>query len=66
MKIEQEPSINISGSETITIPWNEYSGTSDYPNSVEIRLNSQERQDQELISGSQWSLHLLKGYWFIA
>ena len=57
---DRTASINISGSAAITIPWNEYSGTSDYPNSVEIRLNSQERQDQELISGSQWSLHLLK------
>ena len=34
--------------------------SNDYPNSVEIRLNTDQRQDQEIISGSQWSLHLLK------
>jgi len=57
---DRTASINISGSAAITIPWKEYSGTSDYPNSFEIRVTSEERQDQQIVSGSGWSLHLLK------
>ena len=57
---DRTASINISGSSSITIPWKEYSVTSDYPNSFEIRVTSEERQDQEIVSGSGWSLHLLK------
>ena len=57
---DRTASINISGSSAITIPWKEYSGTSDYPNSFEIRVTSEERQDQQIVSGSGWSLHLLK------
>ena len=55
---DRTASINISGSASITIPWKTH--TSDYPNSVEIRLNTQERQDQQIISGSNWSLDVLK------
>ena len=57
---DRTASINISGSASIIVPWKEYSETSDHPNSVEIRLNTDQRQDQQVISGSEWSLHLLK------
>jgi len=50
--------INISGSAAITIPWKTY--TTEYPNSVEIRLNTQVKQDHQIISGSEWSLDVLK------
>ena len=59
---DRTASINISGSSAITIPWKPFSNTlsTDYPNSVELRLNTEQRQDQEILSGSDWSLHLLK------
>lgn len=57
---DRTASINISGSAVVTIPWKQYNGTSDYPNSFEIRITSEERQDQQIVSGSGWSLHLLK------
>jgi len=57
---DRTASINVGGSAAITIPWKEYSGTNDYPNSFEIRLSTEERVDQRIVSGSGWSLHLLK------
>ena len=57
---DRTAAINISGSASVKVPWKEYSGTSDYPNSIEIRLNTDQRQDQQIISGSDWSLHLMK------
>jgi len=59
---DRTASINISGSSAILIPWKQFTNdiSTDYPNSVEIRLNTDQRQDQEIISGSEWSLHLLK------
>lgn len=56
---DRTASINISGSQSIDIPWKQYSGTSEHPNSVEIRLNTEHKQDQQIISGSDWSLNLL-------
>jgi hypothetical protein len=46
-----------SSSNAIIIPWKEYN--SDYPNSVEIRLNTDQKQDQQIISGSDWSLDII-------
>jgi len=56
---DRTAAINISGSQRIDIPWKEYSGTSEYPNSVELRFNTEVRGNQQLISGSDWSLNLL-------
>jgi hypothetical protein len=55
---DRTAAINISGSSSIIIPWKEYN--SDYPNSVEIRLNTDQRQNQQIISGFDWSLNILK------
>ena len=55
---DRTAAINISGSAAITIPWKTH--TTDYPNSVEIRLNTQIKQDQQIISGSEWSLDVIK------
>jgi hypothetical protein len=55
---DRTAAININGSAAITIPWKQYNG--DYPNSVEIRLHTDQKQDQQIISGSDWSLNILK------
>ena len=55
---DRTASINISGSAAITIPWKTFDG--DYPNSVEIRINTEVKQDHQIISGSDWSLDILK------
>jgi hypothetical protein len=46
-----------NGSSSIIVPWNNNSGT--YPNSVEIRVNSQYKQDQILLQTEQWSVQLI-------
>ena len=53
---DRTAAINISGSEAVLVPWKEYTETSDYPNCVEIRVNSNIRQDQTFISSSLWSV----------
>lgn len=55
---DRTASINISGSAAITIPWKEYNG--DFPNTVEIRLNTELRQNQRVITAPNWSLNILK------
>lgn len=53
---DRTAALNISGSESVSIPWKEYTETSKYPQSVEIRVNSELRQDQTIISSSGWNL----------
>jgi len=55
---DRTASINVSGSAAITIPWKTYNG--DFPNTFEIRLNTEEKQNQQIVSGSDWSLDILK------
>ena len=55
---DKTASINISGSSKINIPWKSYEG--DYPNSVEVRVNSEIRQDQQIIYGTDWSVDVIK------
>lgn len=59
---DRTAALNISGSSSIDVEWKEFTNTlsTDHPNSVELRLNTSEKQNQELISGSEWSLHLIK------
>lgn len=54
---DRTAAINISGSASILVPWKEYNG--DHPNSVEIRVQTSQRQDQRIISGDSWSLDVL-------
>ena len=58
---DRTPSIEISGSETINVPWKKFNNdiTNEYPNSVEIRLNTDQKQDQQIISASGWSLDII-------
>ena len=53
---DRTAAINISGSQSILVPWKQYSETSDYPNCVEIRVNSNTRQDQTFVTSSLWSV----------
>ena len=55
---DRTAAINISGSESVDIDWKAYSG--DHPNSVEIRINTEVKQDHKIISGSNWSLDVIK------
>ena len=59
---DRTASINISGSSSIDVEWKQFSNehSTDYPNCIELRVNTDQREDQELISGSEWSLHLIK------
>ena len=56
---DRTASINVSGSEKIDIPWKECTSTSEHPNSVELRFNTELKQDQQLVSASNWSLNVL-------
>lgn len=53
---DRTAAINISGSESVIVPWKEYSETSEHPQAVEIRLNSEQKQDQTFISSSGWNI----------
>ena len=53
---DRTAAINISGSESVLVPWKEYIETLDHPNAVEIRLNSEQKQDQTFISSSGWNV----------
>lgn len=54
---DRTASINISGSSAITVDWKQYNG--DYPNTVEVRLNTTQRQEQRIVGGDSWSLDIL-------
>jgi hypothetical protein len=43
---------------SVLIPWKSYTGTSENPNSVEIRINTDLRRNHTLISASGWDLQL--------
>ena len=53
---DRTAAINISGSESVLIPWKEYTETSEHPQSVEIRLHTDRKQDQTFISSSGWNV----------
>jgi hypothetical protein len=53
---DRTAAINISGSQSILVPWKQYSDTSDHPQSVELRVNTSVRQDQTFVTSSLWSV----------
>ena len=53
---DRTAALNISGSESVIVPWKEYTETSEHPQSVEVRLNTELRQDQTFISSSGWNV----------
>ena len=56
---DRTAALNISGSESVLLPWKEYSETNDFPNTVEIRVNSKEKQDQTFVSSSLWNVGVI-------
>ena len=59
---DRTASILLSGSAAITLPWKKFTSTfsDDYPNSVEVRMNTEQRQDQKIMGTDGWSLHINK------
>jgi len=55
---DRTASINISSSSKIEIPWKSFEGG--FPNSVEVRVNSDIRQDQQIMYGSDWSVDVIQ------
>jgi len=55
---DRTASINISDSSKIEIPWKSFEG--DFPNSVEVRVNSDIRQNQQIMYGSDWSVDVIQ------
>ena len=51
---DRTSAINITGSDSIIVPWKSHNGK--YPDSVEFRLNTDQKKDQRLISTTGWSL----------
>jgi len=45
----------------IDIPWNRCVSTNEYPQSIELRINTEFKRDHTLISTQGWELNLLQG-----
>ena len=56
---DRTAALNVSGSQQVLIPWKEYTETSDYPNCIEVRINSDKRQTQNVVSSSLWSVDVV-------
>lgn len=58
---DRTASINMVSGSFIEVPWKKYNNgySNDYPNSVEIRINTNQKQDQQIISASKWSLDII-------
>jgi hypothetical protein len=57
---DRTASIKLSGASAITVPWKSYSGNSQFPNTIEFRISTTTKQNQAIISGSDWSVNILK------
>ena len=51
---DRTSAINITGSDSIIVPWKSHKEK--YPDSVEFRLNTDQKKDQKLISTAGWNL----------
>lgn len=57
---EPASSIRFTGTESVRVPWKEYINTSDYPNTVEIRFNSETAGNYTLLqTNNTWKVELL-------
>ena len=59
---DRTAAININGTQSILVPWKQYNETSDYPNSVELRVNSNIKQDQTFVTSSLWNVGVIHHY----
>lgn len=53
---DRTAALNISGSQSVIVPWKEYSETSDYPNAIELRISSDVKESQTFLTSSIWSV----------
>ena len=53
---DRTSAINITGSDSIIVPWKSHNEK--YPDSVEFRLNTDQKKDQRLVSTAGWSLDI--------
>ena len=56
---DRTAALSFSGSSQISVDWKEYNN--DYPNSVELRINTQEKQNQVLAKTDGWKLEIESG-----
>jgi len=55
---DRTAAINLVSGSYITLPWAETSNS--YPDSIELRINTQEKQNHQILSGSDFSLDIIK------
>jgi hypothetical protein len=53
---DRTSAINISGCSSIIVPWKLHNGK--YPDAVEVRVHTDQKVDQQIISGSGWNLDI--------
>jgi hypothetical protein len=56
---DRTAALNLNGSSQISVDWKEFN--SDYPNSIEFRLNTTEKQNQVLAQTEGWKLEIESG-----
>jgi hypothetical protein len=56
---DRTAALNLSGSSQISVDWKEFEG--DYPNSVEFRLNTTQKQNQVIAQTEGWKLEIESG-----
>ena len=56
---DRTAALNVGGLSQISVDWKEFNG--DYPNSVEFRLNTTEKQNQVLAQTDGWKLEIESG-----
>jgi hypothetical protein len=59
---DRTAAINISGSASVIVPWKEYTETTDFPNSIEFRINTTQKTNQLLAEvANGWKLEIEPG-----
>ena len=58
---DRASAIKCDNTASILIPWKTYNITSDFPNCVEVRVNTDARQDHTLIQAEGWDLKVKAG-----
>jgi hypothetical protein len=56
---DRTAALNLNGSSQISVDWKEFNG--DYPNSVEFRINTTQKQNQVLAQTEGWKLEIESG-----
>ena len=54
---DRTSSINFDGTASILVPW--LNDTGDYPQSIEIRVNTETKQSHKIMYGEEWELYVI-------